>query len=102
LQFEQLGQIHVAVRNRLLSRVDTAPGPISSGIEAQRKAVARFTEAERITVIGEFTEVETGKGNDALDRRPQLAVALAAARQRSRSSLPSSTDCRATSRSSRA
>ena len=29
----------------------------------------------------EFTEVETGKGADALDRRPQLAAALATARQ---------------------
>jgi DNA invertase Pin-like site-specific DNA recombinase len=29
-----------------------------------------------------FTEVETGKGSDALDRRPQLAAALAAKRLR--------------------
>ena len=28
----------------------------------------------------EYTEVETGKGADALDRRPQLAAALSAAR----------------------
>lgn len=28
-----------------------------------------------------FTEVETGKGSDALDRRPQLAAALAAAKR---------------------
>jgi DNA invertase Pin-like site-specific DNA recombinase len=28
-----------------------------------------------------FTEIETGKGADALDRRPQLAAALKAARQ---------------------
>jgi DNA invertase Pin-like site-specific DNA recombinase len=51
------------------------------GLEAQRTAVARFAEAEGITIAGEFTEVETGKGADALDRRPQLAAALAAARQ---------------------
>ena len=31
--------------------------------------------------LAEFTEVETGKGADALDRRPQLAAALATARQ---------------------
>ena len=37
--------------------------------------------AEGITILHEFTEVETGKGADALDRRPQLAAALAAARQ---------------------
>ena len=51
------------------------------GLEAQRTAVARFAEAEGITLAGEFTEVETGKGADALDRRPQLAAALATARQ---------------------
>jgi DNA invertase Pin-like site-specific DNA recombinase len=50
------------------------------GIEAQRATIARFAEAEGMTVIGEFVEIETGKGADALDRRPQLAAALAAAR----------------------
>ncbi|MCB1499227.1 MAG: recombinase family protein [Bauldia sp.] len=48
------------------------------GIEAQGAAVARFAEAEGYSFIAEFTEVETGKGSDALDRRPQLAAALAA------------------------
>ncbi|MBB6411940.1 recombinase family protein [Mesorhizobium sangaii] len=51
------------------------------GIDAQRAAVARFAETEGIAVCHEFTEVETGKGSDALDRRPQLAAALAQARQ---------------------
>ena len=50
------------------------------GIEAQRLAIGRFAEAEGIQVIAEFVEAETGKGADALDRRPQLAAALAAAR----------------------
>src|SRR6185295_1365668 len=50
------------------------------GIEAQRSAVTRFAEAEGMTIIAEFVEAETGKGADALDRRPQLAAALAAAR----------------------
>jgi DNA invertase Pin-like site-specific DNA recombinase len=50
------------------------------GIEAQRSAVARFAEAEDMALIGDFVEVETGKGADALDRRPQLAAALATAR----------------------
>jgi DNA invertase Pin-like site-specific DNA recombinase len=43
--------------------------------------MARFAEAEGITLISEYTEVESGKGSDALDRRPQLAAALSAARQ---------------------
>src|SRR5499427_5485418 len=50
------------------------------GIEAQRTALAGFAEAEGIKIIAEFVEAETGKGSDALDRRPQLAAALAAAR----------------------
>jgi DNA invertase Pin-like site-specific DNA recombinase len=33
------------------------------------------------TIAEEFTEIETGKGTDALDRRPQLAAALATARR---------------------
>jgi DNA invertase Pin-like site-specific DNA recombinase len=50
------------------------------GIEAQRAAVTRFAIAESLTLIGEFIEAETGKGADALDRRPQLAAALAKAK----------------------
>ena len=49
------------------------------GIEAQRVAIARFAEGEGIRVIAEFVEAETGKGANSLDRRPQLAAALAAA-----------------------
>src|SRR5688572_6457214 len=51
------------------------------GIEAQRAAVARFAETEDITILNEFEEIETGKGSDALERRPQLSAALATARQ---------------------
>jgi DNA invertase Pin-like site-specific DNA recombinase len=52
------------------------------GIEAQRYAIARFAEAEGLRPAGEFVEIETGKGTDALETRPQLATALAAARKR--------------------
>jgi DNA invertase Pin-like site-specific DNA recombinase len=51
------------------------------GLDAQRVAVLRFAEAEGFEVAAEFTEVETGKGADALDRRRQLAFALAEARR---------------------
>ena len=51
------------------------------GIEAQREAVARFAAAEGFKVAAEFIEIESGKGSDALDRRPQLAAALAEARR---------------------
>ena len=50
------------------------------GIEAQRAAIERFAAAEGLSIISEYVEAETGKGADALDRRPQLAAALAAAR----------------------
>jgi DNA invertase Pin-like site-specific DNA recombinase len=43
--------------------------------------VTRFAEAEGITIVREYVEAETGKGADALDRRPELAAALAHARK---------------------
>lgn len=62
-------------------RVSTAQqGKSGLGLEAQREAIKRFAEGEGLHVAGEFVEVETGKGADALDRRPQLAAALAAAK----------------------
>jgi DNA invertase Pin-like site-specific DNA recombinase len=51
------------------------------GLEAQRAAIKRFVETEGIELISEFVEVESGKGSDALDRRPKLAAALAEARK---------------------
>jgi DNA invertase Pin-like site-specific DNA recombinase len=50
------------------------------GIEAQRAVIQRFAAAESLTIVAEFVEFESGKGCDALDRRPQLAAALAAAK----------------------
>jgi len=52
------------------------------GIEAQKEAVARFAAQEGFDLVASFVEAESGKGSDALDRRPQLAAALAAARSR--------------------
>ena len=63
-------------------RVSTnGQGKSGLGIEAQREAIARFAAAEGMTIVAEFVEVETGKGCNALDRRPQLRAALAAARK---------------------
>ena len=63
-------------------RVSTSQqGRSGLGIEAQRHALANFAKAEGFTMVREFVEVETGKGSDALDRRPQLKAALAAARK---------------------
>src|SRR4051812_33725713 len=63
-------------------RVSTSQqGRSGLGIEAQRSALDHFAQAEGFEVIREFVEVETGKGADAIDRRPQLKAALAAARK---------------------
>jgi len=43
--------------------------------------VKAFAAAEGFEIVSEFTEVETGKGFDALGRRPQLAAALKAAKK---------------------
>ena len=63
-------------------RVSTArQGKSGLGLEAQQAALARFAEAEGYNLIQTFEEVETGKGADALDRRPQLSAALKVAQQ---------------------
>ena len=71
--------------------------------QCQRKAVQAFADAETFQIVGEYVEVEIGKGADALDRRPQLKAALVEAKRASAQSWsPSSTGCPATSSSSRA
>ena len=63
-------------------RVSTAQqGRSGLGLEAQRAAVQAFAKAEGLQIAGEHTEIETGTGADALDRRPQLAAALKAAKR---------------------
>src|SRR5712671_1842898 len=62
------------------------------GIEAQRATFTRFAETENLRIIAEYVEAETGKGADALDRRPKLAAALAAAKSAKCSVLVSKLD----------
>jgi DNA invertase Pin-like site-specific DNA recombinase len=63
-------------------RVSTSQqGRSGLGIEAQRHTLAHFAHAEGFEVAQEFVEVETGKGPDAIERRPQLKAALAAAKK---------------------
>jgi DNA invertase Pin-like site-specific DNA recombinase len=63
-------------------RVSTAQqGRSGLGLDAQRAAVAAFAQAEGLDVAAEFTEIETAKGTDALDRRPELKAALKAAKK---------------------
>ena len=52
-------------------RVSTSKqGRSGSGLEAQQEALSRFADAEGFELVRTFIEVETGKGSDALERRP--------------------------------
>lgn len=57
-------------------------GKSGLGLEAQREAVTRFAEANGYEIVASEVEVETGKGSDALERRPMLKAALEQARKR--------------------
>lgn len=46
------------------------------GIAAQQEAVRRYLNGGSWELVAEFTEVETAKGANALDRRPQLRAAI--------------------------
>jgi DNA invertase Pin-like site-specific DNA recombinase len=59
-------------------RVSTAKqGHSGLGLEAQQQAVRQYLNGGAWELVGEFTEVESGKRDD----RPQLAAALAACRR---------------------
>jgi DNA invertase Pin-like site-specific DNA recombinase len=51
-------------------------GASGLGLDAQRKTVVQYLSGAHRTTVGEFLEVETGKGADPLSRRPQLRLAL--------------------------
>src|SRR6185437_15635106 len=58
-------------------RVSTqAQGRSGLGLEAQRSAVEHYLRCRDGKLIREFTEIETGKGANALERRPELRAAL--------------------------
>jgi DNA invertase Pin-like site-specific DNA recombinase len=63
-------------------RVSTSKqGRSGLGLDAQRAALIHFAQTERFDIVEEFIEVDSGKGHDALERRPQLKVALAQAKK---------------------
>lgn len=51
------------------------------GLDAQREAVARYAADARLELVGQFVEIETGKGSDALAKRPELLAALTQAKR---------------------
>ncbi len=58
-------------------RVSTArQGRSGLGLDAQRESVRAYLDGGRWELLKEFTEVETGKGSNALDRRPVLKEAV--------------------------
>jgi len=64
------------------ARVSTQrQGRSGLGLDAQRAAVVDFVAFREGHLVREFVEVETGKGADALDRRPELRAALATCRK---------------------
>jgi DNA invertase Pin-like site-specific DNA recombinase len=68
-----------AISYRRLSK--ERKGKPTFGLDAQQAAIAAFCALEGYEVAEDFEEIETGKGYDALDRRPQLDAALKAAKK---------------------
>jgi len=56
-------------------------GQSGLGLDAQKQAVMNFLNGGQWELVQEFTEIETGKGADALDKRPQLKAAIDAAKR---------------------
>lgn len=66
----------------IYTRVSTAEqGKSGLGLDAQLSSITEFCTAENIEVLAHYSEVETGKGADALEKRPQLAKALQQAKK---------------------
>jgi len=51
------------------------------GLEAQQTAIRPFCAQHGYKIEAEYREIETGKGADALERRPELAAAMKHARK---------------------
>jgi DNA invertase Pin-like site-specific DNA recombinase len=63
-------------------RVSTAEQNKSGlGEAAQRMAIEQFVKREGLEITAEYFEAESGKGSDALSKRPKLASALAQAKK---------------------
>lgn len=63
-------------------RVSTAQqGRSGLGLEAQREAIWQFATTEGLEIVGEYVEVQSGKGSDALEKRPKLEAAVKAAKR---------------------
>lgn len=58
-------------------RVSTTRQGLSGlGLDAQRQAVSQYLSGATRAVLDEFVEIETGKGANALEKRPELRKAF--------------------------
>jgi DNA invertase Pin-like site-specific DNA recombinase len=63
-------------------RVSTAKqGKSGLGLDSQQQSVREFCTQHSIELMSEHTEIETGKGHDALNSRPVLVTVLAQAKR---------------------
>jgi DNA invertase Pin-like site-specific DNA recombinase len=85
-----MAMVSAVLRERQMLRLAVAYIRVSTreqghsglGLAAQRSAIARFAEQEGFEVTQTFEEVQSGKGANALNRRPELAAALKVAAKR--------------------
>lgn len=56
-------------------------GQSGLGLEAQKSTVVNYLNGGNWNLVQEYVEVETGKGSDALERRPQLKAAIDACKK---------------------
>jgi DNA invertase Pin-like site-specific DNA recombinase len=68
-----------AIAYRRLSKARKGSAPL--GLEVQQTNIDAFCAMHGYEIKQAFCEIETGKGADALEKRPQLAAALAAAKK---------------------
>lgn len=63
-------------------RVSTVEqGKSGLGLEAQSAAIERYVQDHSGKLVADFKEVQTGRGSDALEKRPQLREAMRAAKK---------------------
>lgn len=68
---------HVPIRAYGYCRVSTREqGRSGLGLAAQREIIGQSARQWGVTLLGVVEEVQTGKGHDALNRRPKLAALL--------------------------
>jgi len=64
-------------------RVSTAKqGRSGLGLEAQQEAVRQHLGEDAAQLVGSFTDIETGKGSNALEKRPGLRAAVELAKRK--------------------